>query len=107
MNLADAYDLYVFFKNLGIPIEYNILNEPADMSINVLTTDAKKHILTKIGNIDDSEFNNKIDPVIKHLLSNNNNLLDRFVNRTLAVDESRQQKFSDVYPELYNFLRKQ
>lgn len=107
MNLADAYDLYVFFKNLGIPIEYNILNEPADMSINVLTTDAKKHILTKIGNIDDSEFNNKIDPVIKHLLSNNNNLLDRFVDRTLAVDESRQQKFSDVYPELYNFLRKQ
>lgn len=107
MNLADAYDLYVFFKNLDIPIEYNILNEPADMSINVLTANAKKYILSKIGNINDSDFDSKINPVIKHLLNNHNNLLDRFVDRTLAVDESRHQKFSDVYPELHNFLRKQ
>jgi MoaA/NifB/PqqE/SkfB family radical SAM enzyme len=107
LNLANAYDLYVFFKNLNIPIEYNILNQPADMSINVLTQDAKKYILSKIGNTEDSEFRNKIDPVIKQLLNNNNNLLDRFINRTQTVDELRQQKFSDVYPELYNFLRKQ
>jgi molybdenum cofactor biosynthesis enzyme MoaA len=107
LNLADAHDLYVFFKNLDIPIEYNILNQPADMSINVLTQDAKKYILSKIGNIEDSEFSSKIDPVIKQLLNNDNNLLDRFMDRARAVDESRQQKFSDVYPELYNFLRKQ
>lgn len=106
LNLANSYDLYLFFKTLNIPVEYNLVYEPIDMSINVLTEDAKKHILSKISTISDSEFRSKIDPVIKQL-AKNNNLLDRFNNRIRMFDESRQQKFSDVYPELYNFLRKQ
>ena len=106
LNLANAYDLYQFFKSLDIPIEYNLVYEPIDMSINVLTEDAKKYILSKIS-VDDSEFNSKMDPIVKQLTSNNNNLLSRFNNRIRMFDESRQQKFSDVYPELYNFLRKQ
>lgn len=106
LNLADSYDLHQFFKSLGISVEYNLVYKPLDMSINVLTEDAKKYILSKIS-VDDSEFNSKIDPVIKQLTSNNNNLLDRFNNRINVLDKSRQQKFSDTYPELYNFLRKQ
>jgi hypothetical protein len=106
LNLANAYDLYQFFKFLDIPIEYNLVYQPIDMSINVLTEPAKKYILSKI-NVDDPDFNSKIEPIIKQLKSNNNNLIDRFYSRIHKFDDSRQQKFSDVYPELYNFLRKQ
>jgi MoaA/NifB/PqqE/SkfB family radical SAM enzyme len=106
LNLMDMYDVFLYFKKLNIPIEFNILYMPEDMSIAVLTEDTKKYILAKFNSIANEEFQQKIKPVLMYMINTKLNFLHQFIDRNQCLDNSRKQVFSEVYPELYNFTRK-
>lgn len=106
LNIMDTYNLFQYFNNAGIPIDFNILYTPNDMSIAVLTDETKKYILAKFDSIPNNEFRQKIEPVLTYMITTKLDLLQRFIDRNQVLDNSRNQSFSDTYPELYNFIRK-
>jgi len=107
LNVADAYNLYCFFKPYNWPVEFNIVYNPEEMNMNILTDEAKKYTIAKLSNSVYKDFDEKIKPVIQHLITNTDTrLINKFLERTQSLDATRNQKFEDYYPELYTLLRK-
>lgn len=106
LNVADAYDVYKFGADRGMNVEYNVLFNPPDLSMNILTEPAKQFTISKLLSHSDEVYYQKIKPIIVKLQTEKSHVtIDKFWNRINLVDESRGQLFSEYYPELYKLLR--
>jgi MoaA/NifB/PqqE/SkfB family radical SAM enzyme len=107
LNVADAYSVYEFGKNLNMNVEYNILQYPKEFDMRILTSTVKDFIINKFLAVSDEDFNKKIQLVIALLRENIDKPINDFFTTVNVVDEIRKQKFSEIYPELYNLLERQ
>lgn len=106
LNIADAYSLYQFGKLKKLPVEYNMLKFPSELSIDILTKQAKQYIISTLTNNNDKEFIKKINPIINRLKQESPGvLLDKFWATINLIDGIRDQNFSDYYPDLYKLLK--
>jgi len=107
LNVADAYSVYEFGKNLNMNVEYNILQYPKEFDMRILTSTVKDFIINRFLAVSDEDFNKKIQLVIALLRENIDKPINDFFTTVNVVDEIRKQKFSEIYPELYNLLERQ
>lgn len=104
INVSDAYEMYMFGKSIGMNVEYNILHEPKEFDIRILSPSAKNFIIQKFQNVNDIEFTKNIQVAFSLLHETTTTPIDMFFKNIERMDKIRKQKFSDVYPNLYGLL---
>lgn len=106
LNVADAHTVYQFGKLKNLTVTYNILSEPNELSMDILTTPAKQYIIDTLVNETDNGFIDKITPILNKLKTGSTNVpLDNFWNTINLLDSTRGQRFLDYYPDLYKLLK--
>lgn len=107
LNILDSYELYNFSKQMNLPIVFNILDTPPELSIAVLDHEQRKWINNFFTSITDDEFCKIIEPILLCMnnspLDKNTNDLVKFLSRTDAV---RNQDFTKIYPNLLNLINR-
>lgn len=107
LNILDAYNLYRFSKKMNLPITFNILDEPFELSISILNKIQKKYANKFFDEIVDDEFHHAIDPILTHMNNSSSTIttdnLETFLKKTDAV---RDQDFRKVYPELVKLINR-
>ena len=66
LNILDTYTLFQFCREYGLPISFNLLNDPKQLNICLFNKKQKKYITDKLLNIQDNEFQKIIEPIIRH-----------------------------------------
>jgi len=106
LNVADAYRVYQFGKSKNLPVEYSILYEPNELSMDILTKQAKQYIIDTLTCETDKGFIDKITPILNKLKTGSTDVsIDKFWNTINLLDSTRGQLFSDYYSDLYKLLK--
>ena len=105
LNILDTYTLFQFCREHGLPISFNLVNDPKQLNICLFNKKQKKYITDKLLNIQDNEFQKIIEPIITAMNSSNmstdtTNMID-FLSIT---DKIRKQDYKQTYEELTYIL---
>lgn len=107
LNILDAYNLYRFSKKINLPITFNILDAPLELSISILNKIQKKYVNKFFDEIVDDEFHKVINPILTHMDNSSSTMttddLETFLTRTDVV---RDQDFTKEYTELVNLINR-
>jgi molybdenum cofactor biosynthesis enzyme MoaA len=98
-------------EHLKLPIRFNLLHQPVDMSIANIPESVKKIVADKINNLSDNEkfFIDKsfdIDGVINFMLNNtaDKDLFNKFMEKNKIHDDYRKQSFETTFSEYWSLL---
>jgi MoaA/NifB/PqqE/SkfB family radical SAM enzyme len=105
LNILDTYTLFQFCREHGLPISFNLLNDPKQLNICLFNKKQKKYITDKLLNIQDNEFQKIIEPIIA--LMNNSNMstdITNMIDFLSVTDKIRKQDYKQTYEELAYIL---
>tara|TARA_B100001057_G_C22866071_1_gene956526 strand:+ start:4075 stop:5514 length:1440 start_codon:yes stop_codon:yes gene_type:complete len=105
LNILDTYTLFQFCKAQGLPISFNLLNDPRQLNICLFNKKQKKYITNKLLNIQDDEFRKIIEPIMA--LMNNSTIstdTENMIDFLSITDKIRKQDYKHTYKELTGIL---
>ena len=106
LNVHAAGRVFDFACSKNMNVEYSILSEPPEFSMDVLPAKAKQFAIDILNSHDSENFKIKIQPIVLKLQSDQSSLtIDDFWNRVNLLDQHRGHRFADVYPELMEYLK--
>jgi len=96
-NILYLDDLIDWALPYNVKIYFNILNHPEELNIRVLPTDLKQEAEKRLQPYLHLE---KVDGIIKYMWAEDwNNKLDKFVDYTKVLDQSRDENLVKIAPE--------
>ena len=105
LNILDTYTLFQFCREHGLPISFNLLNNPKQLNICLFNKKQKKYITDKLLNIQDDEFQKIIEPIIKSMNSSNMSIdTTNMIDFLSITDKIRKQDYKQTYEELTYIL---
>lgn len=97
LNIFQCPEMDAFFKELGIPVLFNMLYQPQFLSISVLPPGVALKAFNKISGQETSE---QLVRMLPHLNSKYSSQWQRFLDFNAALDSGRNVRLFDVVPEL-------
>lgn len=107
LNILDSHKLYKFSKSMNLPIVFNILDYPSELSIAILNKDQKKYVNNIFASVNDDDFYKLIQPILTYTSDLNlTKTVDDLMIFLQRTDQVREQDFTKVYPELFELLHR-
>ena len=105
LNILDTYTLFQFCREHKLPIVFQILTSPKQLNICLFNNKQKKYISDKLLNIQDDEFQEIIEPIIKSMNSSNMSIdTTNMIDYLSITDKIRKQDYKQTYEELTYIL---
>lgn len=105
LNILDSYMIFKFCKNNELPLAFDILDNPKELNIGLFNNKQKNYISTKLLGIQNKEFFNIIEPIVKSMNARTiqSDVAD-MINYLEITDKIRHQDFKKTYTELASIL---
>ena len=105
LNVLDTYTLFQFCKEHKLPVVFQLLTRPKQLNICLFNNKQKKYISDKLLNIQDDEFQEIIEPIIKSMNSSSMSIdTTNMVDYLSITDKIRKQDYKQTYEELTYIL---
>ena len=105
LNILDTYTLFQFCKEHKLPVVFQLLTRPKQLNICLFNNKQKKYISDKLLNIQDDEFQEIIEPIIKSMNSSSMSIdTTNMVDYLSITDKIRKQDYKQTYEELTYIL---
>jgi len=108
-NVFYLQETMEYFENINMEYYLNFLHDPSRYSVVNLHQDIKDHLTYKYNRykgMPNIEMWLKKAAEYMNLKTSKEDYWDAFLNITKQLDDLRQEKFSDVFPELAEFIKK-
>lgn len=102
-NVADAGDVYLYAKSKNLCVSFNWLANPKALSVDSMPEKARKYAIERLRSVDENFAEMRLS-IIKRLQQPQTLATQPLLDTIHTVDQIRKQKFSDVYPELFEAL---
>jgi hypothetical protein len=105
LNILDSYTVFQFCEDNGLSVAFDILDYPEELNIGLFNNKQKNYISTKLLAIQNQEFHNIIEPIVRSMNSRTVECnATSMMNYLETTDKIRHQDFKKTYTELTNIL---
>ena len=104
LNIYNSGEIYKELSTHGLPVGFNIVYTPNEYDIRILPTTVKQAIVNKVTDVDFSPHANWIRYLLQDV-ANAEKHFKEFCQITRDLDEFRNQKFEQAFPEYYTHLQ--